>query len=86
MKTAYHLLLLTEGRPTMTYEEFAALTHKSPRTILNEIHGKRVPVPFWKYGDLWMCNISDVAQWMDTCRDDAIKAQRSFERYELSLT
>lgn len=72
MRTKFALLLLTDGRPTMTHAEFAQLRHKSPRTIQNEIYARRNPVPFWKDGAEYLCSVSDVASWLDGQRRDAI--------------
>ncbi|WP_422015228.1 hypothetical protein [Roseateles sp.] len=72
MRTQFALLLLTDGRPTMTHAEFARLRSKSPRTIQNEIYAKRNPVPFWKDGGDYMCSVADVATWLDGQRDIAI--------------
>lgn len=74
MRTLMALLIANEGRPTMTYKEFAKLRDKAPRTVLNEISARRAPVPMWKDGDNWVCNVSDVAAWLDRERDAAIAA------------
>ncbi len=75
MRTLMALLITTEGRPTMTHAELAKLRNKSPRTVQNEIHAGTCPVPTWKDGGAWFCNVSDVAAWMDRERDAAIAAQ-----------
>lgn len=74
MRTQFALLLLTDGRPTMTHTEFAKLRHKSPRTIQNEIYAKKNPVPFWKDGGEYLCSVSDVAAWLEGQRQDAISS------------
>lgn len=74
MRTLFALLLLTEGNPTMTYKQFAKLRHKSPRTIQNEIYAKKNPVPFWRDCGDYFCNVADVAGWLDSLREQAIKA------------
>jgi len=74
MKTQFALLLMTEGRPVMTHNELAKLRGKSPRTVMNEIHAKATPVPMWKDGSSWVCNVADVASWLDDQREQAILA------------
>lgn len=73
MRTQFALLLLTEGSPTMTYRDFAKLRHKSPRTVQNEIYAKKNPVPFWRDGGDHLCNVADVAVWLDEQREAAIR-------------
>ena len=82
MKTQFTLLLLTEGRPTMTHEEFAHLRNKSPRTVQNEIYNQKNPVPFWQDGGSWQCHVSDVADWLDRQRDEAIRQQTYLHHFE----
>lgn len=85
MKTLLALLIVNEGRPTMTHHEFAKLRNKSPRTIQNEISAGECPVPVWKDGGAWLCKVSDVADWIDRERDNAILADgRLRGDYELS--
>lgn len=75
MRTQFALLLLTEGRPTMTHKEFAVLRHKSAKTVQNEIYAKKNPVPFWRDGGDHLCNVADVAAWLDEQREAAIREQ-----------
>ena len=79
MTTYMALLMSNELRPTMTHLQLAKLRNKSPRTVLNEISAKRCPVPVWKDGGDWLCNVADVAAWMDRERDAAIKALPSLQ-------
>ena len=85
MKTLMALLIANEGRPTMTHHELAKLRNKSHRTVQNEISAGLCPVPVWKDGATWLCNVSDVAAWLDRERDAAIAAdptlQTHFERH-----
>lgn len=85
MKTLMALLITTEGRPTMSHHELAKLRSKHHRTILNEISAGLCPVPAWKDGGNWLCNVADVAAWLDRLRDEAIAADprllRDFVRF-----
>lgn len=82
MKTQFALLLLTEGRPTMTYQEFAKLRHKASRTVQNEIYAKKNPVPFWKDGADYLCHVCDVAMWLDGQRQAAIDESPHLQEFD----
>jgi len=79
MKTLMALLIANEGRPTMTHHELAKLRNKSHRTVQNEISAGACPVPVWKDGATWLCNVSDVAAWLDRERDAAILADKRLQ-------
>jgi hypothetical protein len=85
MKTLMALLIATEGRPTLTHRELAKLRSKSHRTVQNEISAGLCPVPIWKDGNTWLCNVADVAAWLDRLRDEALAAaprlEGDFERF-----
>ena len=71
MNTELTLLILTEGRPTMTLEEIARLRNIDPRTALNQIHGRRFPILVWKDGAGYFAHVADVAKWLDSKRKHA---------------
>ena len=79
MKTLMALLIATEGRPTMTHHELAKLRNKHHRTVQNEIAAGNCPVPVWKDGATWMCNVADVAAWLDRERDAAIAGDKRLQ-------
>ena len=72
MKTLMALLIVMEGRPIMTHQQFAKLRSKFHRTVQNEISAGTCPVPMWKDGATWFCHVRDVAEWMDRERDAAL--------------
>jgi hypothetical protein len=74
MNTLMALLIANEGRPTMTHHDLAKLRNKHHRTVQNEIDAGLCPVPVWKDGATWLCNVADVAAWLDRERDAAIEA------------
>lgn len=80
MKTLMALLIANEGRPTMTHHELAKLRNKSHRTVQNEISAGQCPVPVWKDGATWLCNVSDVAAWLDRERDAAIAGDKRLQQ------
>jgi Pyocin activator protein PrtN len=73
MKTELALLMLTDGRPSMTLEELAKLRNIDPRTAMNQIHGRRFPIPVWKDGAGYFAHVGDVAQWLDAKREQAAR-------------
>lgn len=73
------LLIANDGRPTMTHHELAKLRNKSHRTVQNEISAGLCPVPVWKDGATWLCNVSDVAAWLDRERDAAIAGDKRLQ-------
>jgi Pyocin activator protein PrtN len=73
MKTELALLMLTDGRPSMTLEELAKLRNIDPRTALNQIHAKRFPIPVWKDGAGYFAHVGDVAKWLDGQREQAAR-------------
>ena len=64
MKTELALLMLTDGRPSMTLEELARLRNIDPRTAMNQIHARRFPIPVWKDGAGYFAHVGDVAKWL----------------------
>lgn len=80
MKTLTALLITTDGKPVMTYAQFAELRFRSPRTVLNEICARKNPVPFWKDGGEWVCFVADVADWIERNRDAAINESERLSR------
>ena len=71
MKTELALLMLTDGRPSMTLEELARLRTIDPRTAMNQIHARRFPIPVWKDGAGYFAHVGDVAKWLDGKREQA---------------
>lgn len=69
MKTAFALLLLTDGRPVMRLAELATLMDLSPRTVQNKIYDKTFPIPAFKLGSEFAAHIDDVAAYIDQQRD-----------------
>ncbi len=69
MKTELALLMLTDGRPSMTLEEMAKLRNIDPRTAMNQIHARRFPIPVWKDGAGYFAHVGDVAKWLDAQRE-----------------
>jgi hypothetical protein len=75
MRTLIALLIANEGRPVMTHDELARLRGLSSRTVLREISEDRCPVPMWKDGSIWLCQVADIATWMDRERVALLKAR-----------
>jgi Pyocin activator protein PrtN len=73
MKTELALLMLTDGRPSMTLEELAKLRNIDPRTAMNQIHARRFPIPVWKDGAGYFAHVDDVAKWLDAQREKATR-------------
>ncbi|MEP7101225.1 MAG: pyocin activator PrtN family protein [Burkholderiales bacterium] len=71
MNTVLALLMLTEGRPSMTLGEMTKLRNIDPRTALNQIHAGRFPIPTWKDGAGYFAHVNDVAKWPDAKRQEA---------------
>lgn len=74
MKTAFALLLLTEGRPIMRVPELADLMGLSPRTVVNKIYDHTFPVPTFKLVAEYVAHVEDVAAYVDQQRAEALKA------------
>lgn len=73
MRTELALLMLTDGRPSMTLDELAKLRNIHPRTALNQIHAKRFQIPVWKDGAGYFAHVGDVARWLDAKREQACR-------------
>jgi hypothetical protein len=54
----------------------SALLSIDPRTAQNKIYKRSMPFPVFKLGDSgdWVAHISDVAQYIDSQREAAMKA------------
>jgi len=63
----------------VTHHELAKLRNKHHRTVQNEIGAGLCSVPVWKDGATWLCNVSDVAAWLDRERDTAIMANKRLQ-------
>ena len=76
MRTEMMLLIQTDGRPTLNLTEMSALLSIDPRTAQNKIYKRSMPFPVFKLGDSgdWVAHISDVAQYIDSQREAAMKA------------
>ena len=75
MKTELMLLIQTDGRPTMTVADMSRLLNLTPRSVRNRIYKKDLPFPVFKLADSgeWVAHVSDVAQHIDTQREEAAK-------------
>lgn len=78
MKTELMLLIQTDGRPTMNVSDLGALLNMTQRTVQNRIYKRTMPFPVFKLADSgeWVAHISDVAQHIDTQREEATKAMQ----------
>jgi hypothetical protein len=55
------------------HEELAKLWNIDPRTAMNQIHGRRFPIPVWKDGAGYFAHFGDVARWLDAKREQAAR-------------
>jgi hypothetical protein len=71
MKTAL-ALLMTYEKPILTLENVAELMGIGSRSLENKIYSQECPVPMFKVGSKWHCHVNDLANYIDTQREQAI--------------
>lgn len=67
-------LLLTHDSPTMTAAEVADLLGITERSLENQIYAQRCPIPMFKIGSKFAAHITDVAEYIDKQRAEALRA------------
>lgn len=67
-------LLLTHDSPTMTAPQVADLLGITERSLENQIYAQRCPIPMFKIGNKFAAHITDVAEYIDKQRAEALKA------------
>lgn len=71
MKTFFALLLLLDGRPSMSLQEIADIRGIDFRTAQNKVYDGSLGIPVWKDCSQWFAHVEDVANWIDEQRAQA---------------
>jgi hypothetical protein len=66
-------LLLTHDKPIMMAAEVADLLGISERTLENQFYAQRAPITLFKVGSKLAAHITDVAEYIDRQRADALQ-------------
>lgn len=85
MKTAFALMILTNGRPSMSLQEIADLRGMESQTAQNKVYDGSLGIPVWEDCNQWFAHVEDVANWIDAQRAQAT-AQLEEIRSQLNST